>query len=34
MDDYLRDMTAMETLLLDSFPNYDQLGVGNTERGG
>ena len=26
MDDYLRDMTAMETMLLDAFQNNDQLG--------
>ena len=26
MDDYLRDMTAMETMLLDAFQNDDQLG--------
>ena len=26
MDDYLRDMTAMETMLLDEFQNDDQLG--------
>ena len=27
MDDYLRDTTAMETMLLDAFQNDDQLGV-------
>ena len=26
MDDYLRDMTAMETMLLEAFQNDDQLG--------
>ena len=26
MDDYLRDTTSMETMLLDSFQNDDQLG--------
>ena len=26
MDDYLRDTTAMETMLLDAFQIYDQLG--------
>ena len=26
MDDYLRDTTAMETMLLDTFQNDDQLG--------
>ena len=26
MDDYLRDMIAMETMLLDAFQNDDQLG--------
>ena len=26
IDDYLRDMTAMETMLLDAFQNDDQLG--------
>ena len=26
MDDYLRDTTAMETMLLDAFQNDDQLG--------
>ena len=26
MDDYLRDMTAMEIMLLDEFQNDDQLG--------
>ena len=26
MDDYLRDTTAMETMLLDVFENDDQLG--------
>ena len=26
MDDYLRDTTAMETMLLYAFQNYDQLG--------
>ena len=26
MDDYLRDTTAMETMLLDAFQNHDQLG--------
>ena len=26
MDDYLRDMTAIETILLDAFQNNDQLG--------
>ena len=25
MDDYLRDTTSMETMLLDAFQNYDQL---------
>ena len=25
MDDYLRDTTAMETMLLDAFQNDDQL---------
>ena len=25
MDDYLRDMTSMETMLLDAFQNNDQL---------
>ena len=27
MDDYLRDTTAMEKMLLDAFQNDDQLGV-------
>ena len=26
MDDYLRDMTAMEAILLDAFQDDDQLG--------
>ena len=26
MDDYLRDTTIMETMLLDAFHNVDQLG--------
>ena len=26
MDDYVRDTTAMETMLLDAFQNDDQLG--------
>ena len=26
MDGYLRDTIAMETMLLDAFPNNDQLG--------
>ena len=26
MDDYLRDMIAMETMLLDAFQNDDQVG--------
>ena len=26
MDDYLRDTTAMEIMLLDAFQNDDQLG--------
>ena len=26
MDDYLRDTTAMDTILLDAFQNDDQLG--------
>ena len=26
MDDYLRDTTVMETMLLDAFQNDDQLG--------
>ena len=26
MDDYLRDMTTLETMLLDAFQNDDQLG--------
>ena len=26
MDDYLRDTTTMETMLLDAFQNDDQLG--------
>ena len=26
MDDYLRDTTTMETIFLDAFQNYDQLG--------
>ena len=26
MDDYLRDMIAIETMLLDAFQNDDQLG--------
>ena len=26
MDDYLRDTTSMETILLDAFQNDDQLG--------
>ena len=28
MDDNLRDTTAMETMLLDSFQNDDKLGDG------
>ena len=26
MDDYLRDTTSMETMLLDAFQNDDELG--------